>query len=76
MYAGWAILLLCIVLLWPGLSRAGAAPQYAGSAVCITCHADEGRRWQASHHAKAMQPALDSTVLGDFRDVRFAAQGR
>lgn len=58
-------------------SRAEAAgPGYVGSAACVACHVEEGRRWQASHHARAMQPAEGARVLGDFDDARFDQGGR
>ncbi len=39
---------------------------FVGSAGCATCHESVYERWQASHHALAMQPARTDTVLGDF----------
>jgi tetratricopeptide (TPR) repeat protein len=48
-----------------------APPGFVGVEVCTTCHADEAARWQGSHHALAMQPADESTVLGDFADAEF-----
>ncbi|HVP27853.1 MAG TPA: tetratricopeptide repeat protein [Myxococcota bacterium] len=39
---------------------------FVGSAACGGCHAEEAERWRRSHHARAMQPADGSTVLGDF----------
>lgn len=59
-----------------GLARGGEAPRAVGSATCVSCHADEGRRWQASHHAQAMQPATEATVRGDFADARFTQGAR
>lgn len=64
--------LLGLLLVCPGLLRAEAGrPAHAGSAACISCHAEEGRRWQASHHALAMQVASPQRVLGDFAGVDF-----
>lgn len=51
-----------------------ASVEYVGSARCIECHADAGKAWQASQHAKAMQPALPETVLGNF-DGQTVAHG-
>lgn len=42
---------------------------------CAQCHQGEWREWSASHHAKAMQPANEKTVLGDFNDARFTHFG-
>jgi predicted CXXCH cytochrome family protein len=39
---------------------------WVGSPACATCHVDEWTAWQPSQHARAMQPATDSTVLGNF----------
>ena len=33
---------------------------------CARCHEDETTAWRGSHHDLAMQPADESTVLGDF----------
>jgi len=35
----------------------------------------ETEAWRRSHHAQAMQPANPTTVLGDFRNVRFTKDG-
>lgn len=43
---------------------------YLGDASCLSCHQSEFKAWQGSHHDKAMQIANDSTVLGDFNDVK------
>lgn len=50
-------------------------PTYVGSAACASCHAEATRQWQGSHHDLAMQPASESTVIGDFNDVRHTHQG-
>ncbi|MBS0348784.1 MAG: tetratricopeptide repeat protein [Proteobacteria bacterium] len=60
----------------PALAPAGDAARYVGSAACADCHADEARRWRASHHAQSMQVASPATVLGDFRDVRVSHHGQ
>ncbi len=60
----------------PAGTEAAARPQdYVGSAACAQCHAEAYRRWQGSQHAVAMQPASDGTVLGDFDDARYTADG-
>ena len=49
-----------------------AAATFVGSPACAGCHAEPFARWKASQHARAMQEATERTVLGDFRDARFA----
>lgn len=44
---------------------------YIGSESCRSCHDDEFRSWESSHHAQAMQIATPATVLGDFSDAEF-----
>ena len=36
---------------------------------CISCHAQQVQQWQNSDHGKAMAPATDATVLGDFNNA-------
>ncbi|WP_242132955.1 tetratricopeptide repeat protein [Aestuariivivens marinum] len=48
---------------------------FLGDATCKTCHAKEHDYWKGSHHDKAMQIALDTTILGDFNNVKFTSQG-
>ena len=47
------------------LALAAPAPHYTGSDSCAGCHEKAYRDWQGSHHWQAMQPADDTTVLGD-----------
>jgi predicted CXXCH cytochrome family protein len=48
---------------------------FVGAAECATCHEQENARWRGSHHQLAMQPASDSTVLGDFNNATFNNNG-
>ncbi|MCF3107251.1 tetratricopeptide repeat protein [Niabella sp. CC-SYL272] len=48
---------------------------YMGDAACISCHKSEHDQWQLSDHFKAMQPANDSTVLGNFNNASYSADG-
>jgi len=48
-----------------------ARADYVGEQRCASCHAGEAEAWSRSHHALAMQPANDDTVLGDFRNASF-----
>jgi predicted CXXCH cytochrome family protein len=49
--------------------------KYIGSTQCKSCHQSEFDEWQQSHHYIAMQPANDRTVLGDFNNTIFIADG-
>ncbi len=49
--------------------------EYVGEAACISCHQQEYNNWKGSHHDWAMKLPNDSTVLGDFNNVSFAADG-
>ena len=57
----------------PGPIDTSAAPaaRYVGAAACAACHQAETAAWQGSHHAVAMQPAGERTVLGRFDQTRF-----
>ncbi|HSF88835.1 MAG TPA: multiheme c-type cytochrome, partial [Saprospiraceae bacterium] len=48
---------------------------YVGSASCKSCHESAYADWQKSDHFLAMQPANDTTVLGDFNNISFTADG-
>lgn len=50
-------------------------PSFAGSQSCAVCHPRAYRDWSGSHHDLAMQEATKTTVLGDFDDATFTAQG-
>lgn len=52
-----------------------SGPAYVGAAACFGCHPAETERWRRSDHALAMQPADAASLLGDFADRRFSAQG-
>ena len=59
----------------PGPSRTGSdepTATYVGARACAGCHAQEHAAWANSDHARAMQVASETTVLGDFADRRFA----
>lgn len=76
-----ALVAAAIIVLSPGLylltdhqksSRASApSPQFVGSDQCRKCHESAYDKWQGSHHDLAMDVANQTTVLGDFADVRF-----
>jgi tetratricopeptide (TPR) repeat protein len=52
-----------------------AEAQFIGSTQCKSCHQQEFDDWQQSHHYMAMQPANDTTVLGNFSNTTFTADG-
>jgi predicted CXXCH cytochrome family protein len=66
--------LLLALLLAPALPAA-AETAWVGSAACQSCHADEYRAWQSSHHYQAMLPASEDTVLGDFDGATYQYGG-
>src|SRR5215218_6458017 len=49
--------------------------KFVGVHSCKTCHANETNDWQQSHHFMAMQPANDSTVVGNFNNATFTGDG-
>jgi tetratricopeptide (TPR) repeat protein/ssDNA-binding Zn-finger/Zn-ribbon topoisomerase 1 len=53
------------------ISSAPAAT-FVGTVACGGCHERELKLWKGSHHELAMQPANDSSVLGDFNDATIA----
>ena len=63
---------ICLWLLVPFFlfGAASAAPStgkgWVDEASCQSCHAEQYADWLGSHHQLAMQPATESTVLGDF----------
>jgi tetratricopeptide (TPR) repeat protein len=53
-----------------------ATPEhFIGATECKACHTKEYNDWRKSDHFSAMQPATDSTVLGDFNNTTYAADG-
>ncbi len=66
-----------LMLLAPALARAEASrhPDYAGSASCAQCHAQETRDWAGSDHAWALKEPDEKSVLGDFADARLTSKG-
>jgi predicted CXXCH cytochrome family protein len=73
-----ALAVAAILYVW--ITRARSSPaaaiaphselaHFVGAKDCTVCHSAEGKAWQSSHHAKAMQHATAETVLGDFNDA-------
>jgi tetratricopeptide (TPR) repeat protein len=48
---------------------------FLGDKTCKECHADQFKSWQGSDHDKAMQIVSDSSIIGDFNNVKFKSQG-
>jgi tetratricopeptide (TPR) repeat protein len=55
--------------------KTSAVATYVGEESCSPCHADKVQAWRSSHHARSMQMASDSTVLGNFSGTQFTDQG-
>lgn len=49
--------------------------KFVGDQQCQSCHTKEYALWQQSDHYKAMMPANDTTVLGDFNNTVITADG-
>ena len=49
--------------------------QFVGGESCIECHKLEFDLWKGSDHDKAMEPATEMTVLGDFNNAEFEQGG-
>lgn len=52
-----------------------AQNEYVGAESCRECHQKEYEEWKDSDHYKAMQEATNETVLGNFNDVTYTADG-
>ncbi|MEP6865698.1 MAG: multiheme c-type cytochrome, partial [Deltaproteobacteria bacterium] len=52
---------------------AGVLPHqtYVGSGACGDCHDDELKNWQKSWHARALEPATDKFVVGNYDYAHF-----
>ena len=48
---------------------------FVGDQACKSCHTSEYNAWSGSGHFKAMLPANDSTVSGDFNNQKLVASG-
>ncbi len=59
----------------PGVPDALPKNEFTGNASCQNCHKQEHGEWLSSHHYMAMQPANDTTVLGDFNGATLTADG-
>ena len=48
---------------------------FVGSANCKSCHLQEYKLWEESHHFHAMEEPREQSVLGDFDNAEFKADG-
>jgi predicted CXXCH cytochrome family protein len=65
----WQAALVTVVMLTlPGPIATGAdqPAAFVGAQFCAGCHTAQFDAWKGSHHALAMQPTTEATVLGDF----------
>ena len=73
------VLAIVVILLLPppgqGTATGPLPLDYLGVRSCESCHAEETRRWQGSHHDLAMQEPDEHTVQGDFSGRAFEHQG-
>ena len=49
--------------------------KFVGDQQCRTCHAEQYKLWTHSDHFKAMMPANDSTISGNFNNQTLTANG-
>ena len=81
MIRGWGALLAICVLAGCDASRPVDATEdvaerrYVGSQVCGDCHSGAYQAWSGSHHQRAMLPADDEAVVGDFDAASFEYGG-
>ncbi len=55
--------------------QSAAASTYVGEPACTPCHEAQTKEWRQSHHARAMEVASETTVLGDFNGTSFTYAG-
>src|SRR5262245_63548570 len=78
-----AILVVAASACGHGSGSAPAAPSYdpapaarfVGRQACVGCHEAVARSYSGSHHDRAMEPATEATVLGDFGGATFTHFG-
>ena len=51
------------------------AAEYVGDGACQSCHKQEHKEWQGSHHDLAMQEATPTSMLGNFDNATFNYNG-
>jgi len=48
---------------------------FVGGPACAKCHESQAKEWRASDHARAMDVASETTILGDFSGATFTRAG-
>ena len=61
---------------FPGSAPEPAIATFVGRLACADCHREQSRRWQGSHHDRAMEAATAESILGDFDNASFEHRGR
>lgn len=59
----------------PMVQVPAAEVRFTGAESCKSCHGNQYNDWLKSDHFRAMQEPADSTVLGDFNNAVFTADG-
>lgn len=52
-----------------------AEQKYVGDSTCKSCHMAEYKKWLTSDHFKALQLPNDSSIVGNFNNTDFVADG-
>jgi len=76
-YVVWVGLVIMCTSVW-GQTQYQAEKNkdgFVGVNVCGSCHKEQFKLWQGSHHDLAMQHANEKSVLGDFNDAVFTYNG-
>ena len=66
--------ILLVAMLLPAVTSAaeeGIPHEYSDGVACKSCHEEQYREWQGSHHDLAMAAASPESVLGDFDNGEF-----
>ena len=69
-----ALIVFCILSANVALANA-VESEFTGTQSCISCHSEQHQLWENSHHDMAMQHANKDTVLADFNNTEFTANG-
>jgi predicted CXXCH cytochrome family protein len=70
-----SVLLVFFIALANPLAGLAEVPHYVGSKTCTGCHPALAAKWQDSHHDRAMQPANEESIVGNFADVSVSKGG-
>ena len=74
-WAGFSVLAGCSESPAPQGDPEVAAALYVGSEACGDCHRPAFEAWLGSHHQRAMLPATEASVAGDFDGTFFEHEG-